>query len=33
MVVKQSNRVAMLDAPTKEDLMTLLPEDFPDEDE
>lgn len=33
MVVKQSNRVAMMDAPTKEDLMTLLPQDFPNEDE
>ncbi|NCB51193.1 MAG: AAA family ATPase [Clostridia bacterium] len=32
MVVKQSNRVALMDAPTKEDLMALLPEDFPSED-
>ena len=32
MVVKQSNRVAALEAPTKDDLMTFLPEDFPEED-
>ncbi len=33
MVVRQSNRVAALASPTKEDLMTFLPEDFTDEDE
>ena len=35
MVVRQSNRVAAMDAPTKEDLMTVLPEDLedPEEDE
>ena len=32
-VVHQSNRVAALDAPTKDDLMQLLPEDFKDADE
>ena len=32
-VVRQSNRVAALDAPTKDDLMQLLPEDFKDADE
>ena len=31
-VVRQSNRVAALDAPTKDDLMQLLPEDFKDAD-
>ena len=30
MVMRQSNRVAVMDAPTKEDLMTFLPEDFED---
>lgn len=33
MVVKQSNRVACLEAPTKEDLMTFLPEDFVEEED
>ena len=33
MVVRQSNRVAKLEAPTKEDLMAFLPEDFEDADE
>ncbi len=33
MVVRQSNRVAELEAPTKEDLMAVLPADFLDEDE
>ncbi len=34
MIVRQSNRVAKLENPTKEDLMTVLPEDlFDDEDE
>ncbi len=33
MVVRQSNRVAAMEAPTKEDLMAVLPEDFLDEDE
>ena len=32
-VVRQSNRVAALDAPTKDDLMQLLPEDLKDADE
>lgn len=32
-VVRQSNRVAAMEAPTREDLMTLLPEDFPEEEE
>lgn len=31
MVVRQSNRVAQLEAPTREDLMSFLPEDFEDE--
>lgn len=31
MIVKQSNRVAAMDSPTKDDLMTFLPEDFCDE--
>lgn len=30
MVVRQSNRVAAMDAPTREELMTFLPEDFTD---
>lgn len=30
MVMRQSNRVAVMEAPTKEDLMTFLPEDFED---
>ncbi len=33
MVVRQSNRVAALEAPTREDLMTVLPEDLQEEDE
>ena len=33
MVVRQSNRVAAMDAPTKDDLMAVLPEDFLDEEE
>ena len=33
MVVRQSNRVAQLDNPTKEDLMAVLPEDLQDEEE
>jgi len=33
MVVRQSNRVAALEAPTKEDLMAVLPEDLKEEDE
>ena len=33
MVVRQSNRVAAMEAPTKDDLMAVLPEDFLDEDE
>ena len=33
MVVRQSNRVAQLEAPTKEDLMAVLPEDLQDEEE
>ena len=33
MIVRQSNRVAMMEAPTKEDLMTVLPEDLCDADE
>ena len=33
MVVRHSNRVAAMEAPTKEDLMAVLPEDFLDEDE
>ncbi len=33
MVVRQSNRVAAMEAPTKEDLMAVLPEDFLDEEE
>ncbi len=33
MVVRQSNRVAAMEAPTREDLMTFLPEDMQDEDE
>ncbi|MBP3539586.1 MAG: type VII secretion protein, partial [Oscillospiraceae bacterium] len=32
MIVRQSNRVAQLDAPTKEDLMAILPEDIRDAD-
>ena len=32
MVVRQSNRVAALEAPTREDLMTVLPEDLQEED-
>ena len=32
-VVRQSNRVAALDAPTKDDLMQFLPEDLRDADE
>ena len=28
MIVRQANRVAAMDAPTKEDLMTVLPEDL-----
>ena len=28
MIVRQSNRVAAMEAPTKEDLMTVLPEDL-----
>ena len=30
MVVRQSNRVAAMEAPTKDDLMAFLPEDFED---
>ena len=30
MVVRQSNRVAALDAPSREDLMAVLPEDLQD---
>ena len=30
MVVRQSNRVAAMENPTKEDLMSVLPEDFTD---
>ena len=30
MVVRQSNRVAAMDSPTREELMTFLPEDFTD---
>lgn len=33
MVVRQSNRVAQMDNPTKEDLMAVLPEDLQDEEE
>ena len=33
MIIRQSNRVAAMEAPSKEDLMTVLPEDFADEDE
>ena len=33
MVVSQSNRVAAMENPSKEDLMTVLPEDLDDEDE
>ena len=33
MVVRQSNRVAAMEAPTKDDLMAVLPEDFLDEEE
>ena len=33
MIVRQSNRVAKMENPTKEDLMTVLPEDLDDEDE
>ncbi|MGX8692493.1 MAG: AAA family ATPase, partial [Clostridia bacterium] len=33
MIVRQSNRVAAMEAPTKEDLMAVLPEDFLDEEE
>ncbi|MBQ9685072.1 MAG: AAA family ATPase [Oscillospiraceae bacterium] len=33
MIVRQSNRVAKLEAPTKEDLMAVLPEDLEEEDE
>ena len=33
MVVRQSNRVAQMEAPTKDDLMAVLPEDFLDEEE
>jgi len=33
MVVRQSNRVAQLENPTKEDLMAVLPEDLQDEEE
>ena len=28
MIVRQSNRVAAMEAPTREDLMTVLPEDL-----
>ena len=31
MIVRQSNRVAQMDAPTKDDLMAILPEDMRDE--
>ena len=33
MVVRHSNRVALMENPTKDDLMTVLPEDLEDEDE
>ena len=33
MVVRQSNRVAAMDAPSKEDLMAVLPEDLKEEEE
>ena len=33
MIVRQSNRVAQMEAPTKDDLMAVLPEDLEDEDE
>ena len=33
MIVRQSNRVALMENPTKEDLMAVLPEDLEDEDE
>ena len=33
MIVRQSNRVAAMEAPTKEDLMTVLPEDLEEQEE
>ena len=33
MVVRQSNRVAQMENPSKEDLMNVLPEDLEDEEE
>ena len=33
MIIRQSNRVAQMEAPTKEDLMAILPEDLHDEEE
>ena len=33
MIVRQSNRVAAMDAPTREDLMTVLPEDLEEQEE
>ena len=33
MIVRQSNRVAAMEAPTKEDLMTVLPEDLSEQEE
>jgi hypothetical protein len=33
MIVRQSNRVAAMENPTKEDLMAVLPEDLEDEEE
>jgi stage V sporulation protein K len=33
MIIRQSNRVAQMEAPTKEDLMAILPEDLRDEEE
>ena len=33
MIVRQSNRVAAMEAPTKEDLMAVLPEDLQDPEE
>ena len=31
MIIRQSNRVAQLEAPTKDDLMAIIPEDLRDE--
>ena len=33
MIIRQSNRVAQMDAPTKDDLTAILPEDLRDEEE